>query len=683
MGAGMSALIEPRSLRLARVQDRMAFSNDAPWTINPRTGFLETRAPLTWTGVRPYVRPYVQPDGSAIRVLRRPEQVEAPKHLARLRNLTATHGHPKGDVNVSPANVDALKVGHTGDEIRVDTIDGYRCPTARVVAQRQSTIDSIVAGATQSSLGYTALWVDPPAEERTTDPLGKPCGVWQGPRGPEYYDLEHILDPDCELVQQLVADGFDPEELGANHFAIALARGRGGVQSELMRVVDSIDIPLPSLVRGLHHAGHEGGEQEERARQSEGEREREGNGSPKIEIEVEIEPANDAPPKWTVGASRDLPFAPSETAWDGDAAAASVFDWAGFNADPPAPDSAKARQAFLVYDAAAPELKGSYKLPIARVDAGALRVVKAGLDAAASYLSQTDIPRDVADRARTVLDSYYTKFAELHPARDADPTTTEPRTMSAPKHTINLALSRDLASWAAKHNLPVPKAIGFAVARDEVDVEAIMSYCAGIEELCASMREALGMAEQAMSDAGVDKAALEEAVKAKEAKLAAAQEALASTADAMQRACDAAVSERDTLRVERDSLLAEVAPLRTAELDRVRAIAVKAGVAKDEVDKLATLAEVRRATVLARCPAQKAQLAAASDDAIGLVYNVVTLGIGGTAGGASPAAPTPTAPMPSPELAPARDTGNEAPRSATASALSMLAGQRQPNQPAN
>jgi hypothetical protein len=72
----------------------------------------------------------------------------------------------------------------------------------------------------QTSLGYTALWVGPPDEEMTTDPAtGKPCGVWAGPNGPEFYDLEHVVDPDCDLVREVVKAGkakFDPDKLGAN-----------------------------------------------------------------------------------------------------------------------------------------------------------------------------------------------------------------------------------------------------------------------------------------------------------------------------------------------------------------------------------------------------------------------------------------------------------------------------------
>lgn len=106
---------------------------------------------------------------------------------------------------------------------------------------------------------------------------------------------------------------------------------------------------------------------------------------------------------FVTGAARDLPI--NETReWDGAAAAQRVFALAGFDGENPQPDIA--RRAFLVYDAAAPELRGSYKLGFADVIDGELVAIRAGLNAAASRLPQTDIPQEVIDRARAVLDAY-------------------------------------------------------------------------------------------------------------------------------------------------------------------------------------------------------------------------------------------------------------------------------------
>jgi hypothetical protein len=110
---------------------------------------------------------------------------------------------------------------------------------------------------------------------------------------------------------------------------------------------------------------------------------------------------------WKCGAGRKLDIVMRDS-WDGQAAEDSIFAWAGW---PDNPDPAKARKGFLAYDADAPELKGSYKLAFCMEVEGKLAAISAGLQAAASRLPQTDIPQDVADEARAVLDGY---FAEMH-----------------------------------------------------------------------------------------------------------------------------------------------------------------------------------------------------------------------------------------------------------------------------
>ncbi len=106
---------------------------------------------------------------------------------------------------------------------------------------------------------------------------------------------------------------------------------------------------------------------------------------------------------WTVSADRDLDIV--ERDWDGAAAAARVFEWAGFDGE--TPDFERARRAFLIHDADAPELRGSYKLGFADVVDGELVAIAEGLRAAASRLPLTDAPQDALDRARAVLDAYF------------------------------------------------------------------------------------------------------------------------------------------------------------------------------------------------------------------------------------------------------------------------------------
>lgn len=106
---------------------------------------------------------------------------------------------------------------------------------------------------------------------------------------------------------------------------------------------------------------------------------------------------------WKVGAARDLPIAETDS-WDGPAAAKRMLDDAGFDGDKP--DSEKARRGFLVYDAAKPDERGSYKEPFADIIDGELKATSAGIRATASRLPETDVPESVREDARGVLDNY-------------------------------------------------------------------------------------------------------------------------------------------------------------------------------------------------------------------------------------------------------------------------------------
>jgi len=110
---------------------------------------------------------------------------------------------------------------------------------------------------------------------------------------------------------------------------------------------------------------------------------------------------------WKCGASRNLPLG-GDNAWDGPAAEKSIFEKASFDGDDP--DLSFARKGFLAYDSANPKLKGSYKLPFAKVIDGRLTAMPSGVRAAASRLPQADIPEDVQTKGRAVLDSYESKM---------------------------------------------------------------------------------------------------------------------------------------------------------------------------------------------------------------------------------------------------------------------------------
>ena len=248
------------------------------------------------------------------------------------------------DFNGYPRPVGNITVHKPRTIVKMVDAETWQTYCRRFRDLAQQATHSGAAPATGTSLGYNALWYGPyvdaeiVGEHENGEGL---IGSWQGPHGPELYDIEHVVDPDCEIVQRLVRDaGFDAEQLGGNHFAVALAElcGRGGAQSELMRIVDSREVRIPfDLTRR------------------------------KTRCSVQI-PAQVRDMKWTVGTDRELPVVPGE--WDGAAAAASVFDWAGW---PDNPKPEQARRAFLIYDSDAPELKGSYKLPIAEYRDGARR----------------------------------------------------------------------------------------------------------------------------------------------------------------------------------------------------------------------------------------------------------------------------------------------------------------------
>lgn len=661
--------------RLVRLHDRtmLAAPTGGPvWSINPRTGFLESRAGLTWTGVREYRTP-----SGVLRVLRRPEQIESAGHLRTLRLLPCTDQHPSGDRDVTPENVDELRVGSTGDSIVVETLDGYRRPVGNVSVARPETIAKMVDAATWqtivdmlpalrsvhhggwephtgTSLGYNALWLGPHVASEIVSERddGSVVGEWMGPRGPEPYDVEHVVDPECEVVRKLVRDGgFDPGRLGGNHFAVALKAlgGRGGEQSELMRMVDSIDVPT-----GFDPA-----------------RSRVSAVVPRQRMATRTRDV-----QWTVGADRDLPIVSGE--WDGDAAAASVFAWAGW---PDSPDPAMARRAFLIHDADAPELKGSYKLPIARHRDGRLEIVDAGLRAAASYLPQTDAPQDVLDRARDVLDHYFTR---LEATRDAAASQHQRHTMTT-KHTIEIgfALGRDALATLDKAGIRLPKPAKFTA--DEMDANMLREKLGELNESMGEAVAKIAALMQMVSGAEAKMAESEDEYKAKMADMMSKEQAQAEIAKhqeqitALEAQLAAASDSADKLTKERDALLAEVKPLREENLARLRDHAVKLGAEQAKVDAAKTDGEIRRLAVQAhaRDGADKWSPEHASDERVAGRFDVLVELLATADEPSNPPSSQPSAFDAFPKLVPPasrdhKDEPDNKPRPSAAAGLSAL-----------
>lgn len=103
---------------------------------------------------------------------------------------------------------------------------------------------------------------------------------------------------------------------------------------------------------------------------------------------------------WKVGASRNLAI--------GSGDGKDVLEFADFDSD--SPDIAFARKGFLAYDAANPEDRSSYRLPFAKMVNGHMTVIPDLLKAAKAEIEGSDLPEDVAHKARAVIEHYEGKM---------------------------------------------------------------------------------------------------------------------------------------------------------------------------------------------------------------------------------------------------------------------------------
>jgi hypothetical protein len=117
---------------------------------------------------------------------------------------------------------------------------------------------------------------------------------------------------------------------------------------------------------------------------------------------------------------QDLPIITEDRTWDGDAAEKRVRSWAGAEDGP----NEKYRDAHVWYDAENKDNFGAYKLLIADVVDGRLRVNRRAVSAAAGVLQGArggvDIPADEVKRVRNHLARYYRKMDETPPWEDDD-----------------------------------------------------------------------------------------------------------------------------------------------------------------------------------------------------------------------------------------------------------------------
>jgi hypothetical protein len=116
-----------------------------------------------------------------------------------------------------------------------------------------------------------------------------------------------------------------------------------------------------------------------------------------------------------VTAFQDLPLADRDREWDGDAAEKRVRKWAGAEEKP----NEKYRNAHVWYDSDKKDNFTAYKLLIADVVDGELKVVPRAVMAAAAIVDGArggiNIPADEVDQVKKHLAKYYKKMGETPP----------------------------------------------------------------------------------------------------------------------------------------------------------------------------------------------------------------------------------------------------------------------------
>ena len=112
---------------------------------------------------------------------------------------------------------------------------------------------------------------------------------------------------------------------------------------------------------------------------------------------------------------QDTPLADRNHEWDGDGAEKRVRSWAGAEDGP----NEKYRDAHVWYDADKKDNFKAYKLLIADVIDGRLKVVPRGVQAAGNVMvggrGGVDLPHDDIDRVKSHLAKYYDKLGDEPP----------------------------------------------------------------------------------------------------------------------------------------------------------------------------------------------------------------------------------------------------------------------------
>jgi HK97 family phage prohead protease len=254
-----------------------------------------------------------------------------------------------------------------------------------------------------------------------------------------------------------------------------------------------------------------------------------------------VERQNSAPTAvWKVGASRNLPALKTAVV-DREDAAKSILDLAEFGSDHP--NETFARKGFLVYDASDAGNEGSYRIPFAQVSGGRMNVSADGLAAAKSLLEESDLPDDVATKARAVLEHYEVKMADKsagpHKVKDL-------YDVASLAYALNsLGYLQSNAAWEAEYEgdgSQVPQMIADA-CRTLADVLVAMT-AEEVSELLAQMTPA---GEEAVAKGLCKKNAKPLAKAIAAVKIKAGAKFSKTTKSAMAEACKSIMSGHDAI----------------------------------------------------------------------------------------------------------------------------------------
>lgn len=221
---------------LVKRYDRAGISN----TIITAEGFIRTDAVVTRSGV--FI--YRNADGSTRRELRHPDHVFKQDSLDSMKMIPVTMLHPK-EGSVTAENAKALKVGFTGENVRVDG----RNIRVSVVVTDSDAVQKVKGGTQELSLGYTVE-------------LERQDGKWDGQdydhvqKNVTYNHLAIVPSARAGREARIVLDGEDAEMVDAGETKIEKQthKSTGGIR--MIKVnIDGLEYETaPEVAKALEKA---------------------------------------------------------------------------------------------------------------------------------------------------------------------------------------------------------------------------------------------------------------------------------------------------------------------------------------------------------------------------------------------------------------------------------------------